>query len=180
MKNIISKILILTLIILLALTLQYKGYCIGEITDAAHNFLHAGQAPENTIDINSVKETSEQVFNMFFIVGIVIAILVGAFLGLNIMIATVEEKAKIKEMLIPYIVGCMIIFSAFTIWKFVVAIGNNIIGDEQYVEPVETQEPEPGPAPVETPEPSQGGERWLERPVAEGLAETIKKFLTFS
>ena len=30
------------------------------------------------------------------------------------------EKAKTKEMLIPYIAGCIVVFGAFGIWKLVV------------------------------------------------------------
>ena len=34
----------------------------------------------------------------------------------------IEEKAEIKTMLIPYIIGCVVVFGAFTIWKIVVDI----------------------------------------------------------
>ena len=61
---------------------------------------------------------------MFLVAGTIIAVLVGAVLGIKIMVATVEEKAKIKELMVPYIVGCIVMFSAFTIWKVVVTIGN--------------------------------------------------------
>ena len=33
-----------------------------------------------------------------------------------------EEKVKVKETLIPYVAGCIIIFGAFTIWKVVVEV----------------------------------------------------------
>ena len=36
------------------------------------------------------------------------------------MLSTAEDKAKVKESLIPYIVGCVIIFSAFIIWKAII------------------------------------------------------------
>ena len=35
---------------------------------------------------------------------------------------SIEEKAEIKTMLIPYIIGCVVVFGAFTIWKIVVDI----------------------------------------------------------
>lgn len=63
------------------------------------------------------------------VAGTIIAVLVGAVLGIKIMVATVEEKAKIKELMVPYIVGCIVMFSAFTIWKIVVTIGNQSLDE---------------------------------------------------
>ena len=63
---------------------------------------------------------------MLLTIGIAIAVIVGAILGIKIITAEVEEKAKLKEMIIPYILGCVIVFSAFSIWKTIVQIGSNI------------------------------------------------------
>ena len=38
------------------------------------------------------------------------------------MISSAEEKAEVKKMLIPYIVGCIVVFGGFGIWKLVVNI----------------------------------------------------------
>ena len=38
------------------------------------------------------------------------------------MAGSVEQKAKVKDSLVPYIVGCTVIFGAFGIWKLVVTI----------------------------------------------------------
>lgn len=88
-----------------------------------------GDEPEQTIDVNALNETSKKVFNVFLVAGTIIAVLVGAVLGIKIMVATVEEKAKIKELMVPYIVGCIVMFSAFTIWKIVVTIGNQSLDE---------------------------------------------------
>ena len=66
--------------------------------------------------------------------------LVGAVLGIKIMVATVEEKAKIKELMVPYIVGCIVMFSAFTIWKIVVTIGNKSL-EETAIYNMQTVQP---------------------------------------
>lgn len=129
MKNVLVKIAILTFIILIILTLHYKSYCISEIFKSAEDFLKKGESPEQTIDVSALNETSKKVFNVFLVVGTIIAVLVGAVLGIKIMVATVEEKAKIKELMVPYIVGCIVMFSAFTIWKTVVTIGNSALNE---------------------------------------------------
>ena len=52
---------------------------------------------------------------------------VGTIIGIQFMIASAEDKAKVKEALVPYIIGCVVIFGAFTIWSIVVNIGQDII-----------------------------------------------------
>ena len=52
----------------------------------------------------------------------VIAVIVGIILGIKYMMASSEDKAQIKETLIPYVVSCVIMFGAFTIWKIVITI----------------------------------------------------------
>ena len=42
------------------------------------------------------------------------------------MIASAEDKAKIKEAMIPYVLGCIVIFGAFGIWKLAITILNNL------------------------------------------------------
>ena len=36
-----------------------------------------------------------------------------------------DEKAKVKESLMPFVAGCVVVFGAFTIWKVAVNIGND-------------------------------------------------------
>ena len=38
------------------------------------------------------------------------------------MVSTAEDKAKVKEALIPYIVGCIVVFSAFIVWKIIIEL----------------------------------------------------------
>ena len=115
MRNVLEKIAILTFAILIILTLHYKSYCINGIFKSAQDFLKKGDEPEQTIDVDALNETSKKVFNVFLVAGTIIAVLVGAVLGIQIMV--------------PYIVGCIVMFSAFTIWKIVVTIGNQSLDE---------------------------------------------------
>ena len=38
------------------------------------------------------------------------------------MAGSVEQKAKVKDSLVPYIVGCIVIFGGFGIWKLVLTL----------------------------------------------------------
>ena len=51
-----------------------------------------------------------------------VAVLTGAIRGIKYMLGSVEEKADIKGLLIPYIAGCVIIFGSFAIWKLIVTL----------------------------------------------------------
>ena len=52
----------------------------------------------------------------------VVAVIIGLVIGIKFMVSSVEEKAKIKELLLPYVVGCGVVFGAFGIWSLVVNI----------------------------------------------------------
>jgi hypothetical protein len=55
-----------------------------------------------------------------------VAIIIGLVLGIQFMVGSVEQKAKVKDSLLPYIIGCIVIFGAFGIWKLVLTILENI------------------------------------------------------
>ena len=47
---------------------------------------------------------------------------IGGILGIQIMWGSIEQQVKAKEMIMPYVVGCIVIFGAFGIWKLAVTI----------------------------------------------------------
>lgn len=108
------------------------SYCYGfsEIIGGGSNFIQAGiedeKKNENTI-MNEVelKEISNVTYNILLVLAIIIAVIVGMFIGIKFMMAGATEKANLKETLIPYIAGCIVIFGAFLIWKLVVTILTN-------------------------------------------------------
>lgn len=67
-------------------------------------------------------DTSDFVYNLLLAVAIIVAVVIGMVIGIQFMMAGVDEKAKIKEQLMPYAVGCVVVFGAFGIWKLAVTI----------------------------------------------------------
>ena len=61
-------------------------------------------------------------FKLLMAIGIVVMFIVGTVIGIQFMVASAEDKAKVKEALIPYIIGCAVIFGAFTIWSIAVRL----------------------------------------------------------
>ena len=56
------------------------------------------------------------------VIGIVLSVIIGGILGIQIMWGSIEQQVKAKEMLMPYVAGCVVIFGAFGIWKICVTI----------------------------------------------------------
>lgn len=127
----ISQIAIKIIMILLVVQLIYmpvsQASFWGEIFDAGDNFLNEGKnASSNIVADNSVNTEFNRIYNVLFGIGVALTVIIGAILGIKFMIGTVEEQAKVKEMLMPYIIGCIIIFGAFGIWKLAINIFSNI------------------------------------------------------
>ena len=100
------------------------GIDAGSIIDGAEKFLSAGEGENTPLDETDFKEVSSVIYNILLILGIIAAVIVGLIIGLKMMMGSSTQKAETKELLIPYVVGCVIIFGAFGIWKLVVNMLN--------------------------------------------------------
>ena len=121
MINILSIILILFLLINICPT-KTQAVNLDGIMGGADNFIEKGKTGTNTIDQKQLQDTSDLIYNILLGISMVLAVIVGMILGIKYMMSSTEEKAEIKETLIPYVVACVITFGAFTIWKIVINI----------------------------------------------------------
>lgn len=100
---------------------------IDEIFDSADEYINNEDTLEiYTIDQDKIQDLSGTMYSILLTIAIVVAVVMGSILGLKMLTSSVEEKAEIKEFIMPYVVGCVIIFGAFGIWKLVVTILNSI------------------------------------------------------
>ena len=149
----INRLLISIIIVLILFVMccHSKTYAIANMMDDAEDFLNKGNGYENVINQNDIyeggelkskglKTISSEIYNILLGAGIAVAVIVGAYLGIQFLYASVEGKAKIMEALVPYVVGCVVVFGAFTIWGFAIKTGNSITDTS----------PEPPAAPVTT------------------------------
>ncbi len=74
------------------------------------------------INFDQIKSGLSSLYNVLLVLGIVLAIVIGLVLGIKFLLGSIEEQAQVKEMLIPYVLGCVVIFGAFGIWKLAVTI----------------------------------------------------------
>ena len=124
MKKIIVSIILFTIIVLSGqASMAING--LDDIIKKGDDFVNQGD-PNNAIIENNVKETSDSIFAIVVVIGIIVAIIATVIIGMQFVTASVEEKAQLKEKLIPLIVGVAIIFGALGIWRLVVNVLQNV------------------------------------------------------
>lgn len=128
MKNLYKVIIIIEIITILLMihTIPVNATTATpeDIIDGATGFIEAGEKQDNPLQDEGLRDVSSTVYNILLMVGIIAAVIMGLFLAIKIMMGSVEEKAEYKQMLIPYIAGCVVVFGAFTIWRIVVELLN--------------------------------------------------------
>lgn len=118
-KKIIVSIII-TILIIFSFSITSNAVKIDDAIDAADGFLQHGTT--NPIDETQLKTFSIDLFNIFSTVGGTLAVGIGMYLGIKFMMASAEDKAKVKEALVPYVAGCIVIFGAMGIWKLAIVL----------------------------------------------------------
>ena len=136
MKNIRVKriflIVILVIFTILFMNIPFVSASGSEEGGSSINIDDAMQKADDFVGLGSsfqlsgVKDASDAIYSILLAIGGVVALCVGVFLGVKFMTSTVDEKAKVKESLIVYIIGCIVIFGAFGIWKLVIDMGNSL------------------------------------------------------
>lgn len=128
-KNIEIMIKIITLItlIIVMLTPISNASAMDSIMQDGDSFLQEGKnTGSNLIDQSQLKANINDVYNIIFTIGVALSVVIGAVLGIKFMMGSVEEQAKVKETLLPYATGCIVVFGAFGIWKLIITMGGNI------------------------------------------------------
>ena len=96
------------------------------IGDADSFVSDANTTGVGVVDASSLQDFSKVFYNILLEIGIAVAVIVGIILGINFMTASVEEKADIKQLVVPYIVGCLVVFGGFGIWSIIVGMLENV------------------------------------------------------
>lgn len=119
--------IIIVFMIMFNMSISYasnSGDKISDVIDGADSFLSS--ADGTSIDEDKLKDTSNLIYKILMVLAISISVIVASILGIKFMIGSVEEKAQIKDQLVPFVVGCIVIFGAFTIWSITVRIGQQV------------------------------------------------------
>ena len=66
-------------------------------------------------DIKPITDKVKPVINAISISGVIISVITLTILGIKYMIGSVEEKAEYKTSMMPYLIGCVLLFSGSAI-----------------------------------------------------------------
>ena len=125
-KKLIFKILVIIFTVLSIFTIythSVQASSLSEAIGGADDFIQSGIKDKSpAISEDNLQGMSNMLYNTLLVIATIIAVIVGLVIAIQFMTGSVGERAKIKETLIPYIAGCIVIFGAFGIWKLVVSI----------------------------------------------------------
>ena len=124
----ITIILIISTLIFFIPTIS-KASIIGDAFENGDGFLQTqpDQTIQDMVDDTKIIKTSKDIYNLLMIIAIVVASIVVLVLGIQFMAGSVEQKAKVKEMLMPFGIGCVVIFGSLAIWRIVISVMSSIM-----------------------------------------------------
>ena len=121
MKKIYIKRIVIILIVLFIIGLNVEGFAADDIDgviSGGKSFV--SEANSDKIDTTKMQNTSNMIYNTLLTIAIAVAVIYASVLGTKFMMASAEGKAELKESLMPFVIGCIVVFSAFAIWKAMV------------------------------------------------------------
>ena len=98
------------------------------IISDAETFIQDGQDSNiATINQENADTVLNSIYNIMLAIGITVTVIWGLVIAIKLMMSSVEEKAEYKKLLWPYLIGCIVIFGSFIIWKIVIIIMNGVM-----------------------------------------------------
>lgn len=121
-KKLLINIMVIFIILFnLFIPNAYAGP-LQDIMNRAEGFVNNGENGGNVINDDALKEGSNTLYNVLLVIGIAVAFIWGIVLGIQFITGSLGEKADVKKNLIVYLVGCVIIFGAFGIWRLLLQL----------------------------------------------------------
>ena len=118
----ILKMLIILFLFLSIISIANNTYAIGNVISSGKGFLGAGKDSGFGLKGDKLPEVSGNLYNILLGLGIVVVMIAVVYIGVKIIVSSAEEKADIKESLLPLIIGAFVIFGAFGIWRILIHI----------------------------------------------------------
>ena len=107
-KKLLINIMVIFIILFnLFIPNAYAGP-LQDIMNRAEGFVNNGENGGNVINNDALKEGSNTLYKIV--------------LGIQFVTGSLGEKADVKKNLIVYVIGCIIIFGAFGIWRLLLQL----------------------------------------------------------
>lgn len=101
------------------------GSNLDDTITAAEDFIDSADDTANVSE-SALQDFSNTFYGIFLAVATVVTVIVGIIIGIKYMMSSAGEKANVKQMLLPYVVGCVVVYGSFGIWALVVSLLSSI------------------------------------------------------
>ena len=125
MKKILNIFILFVFMIFCINISNTYASALGDVISGGKKFIKSSNSDE-LIDTGKVSEASSDIYNTLLMVSFVVVAVVGISLGIKFMMSGVEEKADVKKSLIVFVIGCVVVYGAFGIWKVLVTFLNTL------------------------------------------------------
>ena len=126
MKKNVSKMLTVILIstfLILSLPLYSKAFSFSDLISAGNSFLAQGSAGNaGTPSTGELQPIVNSISNILLSIALGVTLISAVMMAINFTIQSVEDKAKIKESMVPWVIGIFVAFGAFGIWRITMGI----------------------------------------------------------
>ena len=124
MKNTIKLIFILLISIALIanIPLYSNAFSFSELFESAKDFEEEGNSGGAIVEEPALQSISNSVSNILLTIALGVTVISAAVMGINFAIQSVEDKAKIKESMVPWMIGILVSFGAYGIWRITMGI----------------------------------------------------------
>lgn len=124
MNNItrLKIIVIIVLTLIFSLPLYSNATTLDEIMTNADSFLTLDNDSVVTPSEDGIKKMSNTVSNVLLTIAVGVTLISGVIMAMQFAFQSVENKAQIKESMIPWVIGILISFGAFGIWRITMSI----------------------------------------------------------
>lgn len=116
-------IICLSIILIFSLPIYSKALSIDSIFSDADDFLEQGsQSGAQGIEESELKDISDTISGVLLTIAVAVTFISIGVMGVNFAIQAADEKAKVKESMVPWVIGILVSFGAYGIWKFVMNV----------------------------------------------------------
>lgn len=126
-KHIIISIICFFIISCIYSPSYVSAFSLSDIFDGGDTFTQSA-TDQNIFNEENQENAVSDIYYILLGVGIIVAFVVGIIIGIQFITTGVEGQAKVKEKILPYIIGCIVVFGGFGIWRFIISMSSSTLG----------------------------------------------------
>ena len=115
-----STLKIISIITIILCVIMSMSLCFAEIS------VKDIDGKDNGTNVTAIGDIGNSIATIIRNVGIVLAVVMLMVLGVKYMMGSAEEKAEYKKTMMPYLVGCILLFAASAIAQMVITFSDSV------------------------------------------------------